>query len=235
MYSLDANEARKADSTGGAIKELGKYVGEVTQAEDIKASTGTRGIALTFKASTGQTARLSLYTEKSDGERIMGFQMLMAMMTCMGLRDITPQPGTVKFWDNDAKQESTKKAQVFPALCKPIGVLLETEDYVKNDGAIGTRMVLKAVFQAKTELTASEILDRKTQPEQLTRMVAQLRHRPARPAKGAAYAPASAPAATTGGAASGFADMDDDIPFISASPMFDMVPSKQRRMGRYGY
>jgi single-strand DNA-binding protein len=41
-----------------------------------------------------------------------------------------------------------------------------------------------------------------------------------------------------GGAASGggFSDMDDDdIPFITSSPMFDMVSSKARRMSRYDY
>jgi hypothetical protein len=36
-------------------------------------------------------------------------------------------------------------------------------------------------------------------------------------------------------AGSGFDDMDDDIPFVSASPMFDMVPRKLRRMARYDY
>ena len=35
------------------------------------------------------------------------------------------------------------------------------------------------------------------------------------------------------GCGSGFDDMNDDIPFVSASPMFDMVPRKVRRMGRY--
>jgi hypothetical protein len=54
---------------------------------------------------------------------------------------------------------------------KPIGLLLETEDSLKRDGATGLRMVIKGVFQADTELTASEMLDRKTKPEQLARMV----------------------------------------------------------------
>lgn len=49
--------------------------------------------------------------------------------------------------------------------------------------------------------------------------------------------PAAQPApqrpATTGAAASsGFDDMDDDIPFISASASYDMTTSKQRRMRR---
>lgn len=33
----------------------------------------------------------------------------------------------------------------------------------------------------------------------------------------------------------GFDDMDDDIPFLSNSPHFDLTTSKQRKMARYDY
>ena len=205
MYALDTTAAKKADQTGSRINELGKYVGQFKQAEDITASTGTKGIALRFEAS-GQTADLSIYTQRANGEQIMGYQALMAIMTCLQLRNIAPKPGMVKHWDNDARQEVEKQAQVFPDLCgKDIGLLLETEDYTKKDGGIGTRMVIAGIFQAKTELTASEILDRKTTPEHLAKMVARLRHRPV---KGAA-APARRESSS---APSGF-DMDEEIPF----------------------
>jgi hypothetical protein len=207
MYQLDPTAARKADQTGNRISEIGKYVGTFTQAEDITAGTGTKGVALRFESS-GQTANLSLYTTKANGDQIMGYQALMAIMTCMSLRNIAPKPGTVKHWDNDAKVEVSKPGQVFPELCgKPIGLLLETEDYPKNNGGTGTRMVIAGIFQAATELTAGEILDKKTKPEQLAKMVARLRHRPAKAAK----APTGAAAPANGG--SGFDDMDDSIPF----------------------
>jgi len=205
MYALDTTAAKKADQTGSRISEIGKYVGKFTQAEDITAGTGTKGIALRFE-SNGQNANLSLYTQKSNGEQIMGFQALMAIMTCMQLRNITPKAGVVKVWDNDARKEVEKKSEVFPELCgKDIGLLLETEDYPKNDGGIGTRMVIAGIFQAKTELTATEILDRKTTPEHLAKMVSRLRHRPI---KGAA-APVRH---ESSGAPSGF-DEEDQIPF----------------------
>jgi hypothetical protein len=98
MYALDPKAARKADQTGNRINEIGKYVGVFTQAEDITASTGTKGVALRFE-SNGQQANLSLYTKKADGTEIMGLQALMAIMTCMRLRNIKPAPGTVKHWD----------------------------------------------------------------------------------------------------------------------------------------
>jgi hypothetical protein len=76
-------------------------------------------------------------------------------------------------------------------------------------------MVLKNVFQPGTELTASEILDKKTQPVVLAKMVEGLRHRPL---KGARPTPQRT-AETAGGppaghpASSGFDGMGDDIPW----------------------
>ena len=140
----------------------------------------------------------------------------MAIMTCLQLRGIKPAPGKVTRYDFEAKKEVVEDGTVFPDLHKPIGVLLETEDYEKKDGSIGTRMVLKNVFQPGTELTASEILDKKTQPELLAKMVEGLRHRPLKGARqpaprqddGFGGPPAGHPAP------SGFDEMDDgSIPF----------------------
>ena len=179
MYKLDPTEARKADSAGGMIAEIGKYVGVFTQAVDITAKTGTKGVSFTFKSNDGQKANLSLYTVKSDGSKIMGYQALMAILTCLQLRNINTAEGMQTVWDKESKKEVQEPATLFPDLAnKPIGLLLETEEYAKNDGSIGKKMVLKGVFQAGTELTASEILDKKTKPEQLTRMVQALRHHP---------------------------------------------------------
>lgn len=213
MYALDTQAARHADTAGATIKELGKYVGEFTQAQDIVTKKGGRGISFTFKSTSGQKATLAIYTQSAEGERYQGYDTLMAIMTCMQLRGIKPAPGKVTKWDYEAKKEVQEDGTLFPELHKPIGVLLETEDYQKQDGSIGTRMVLKNVFQPGTELTASEILDKKTQPVALARMVEGLRHRPLKGARtGAARDDAGGPPAGHP-ASSGFDHMDDDIPF----------------------
>lgn len=187
MYTFDksgAEAARKSDTGGGAIKEIGKYVGEFTQAKDIVAkNTGAKGIEFTFKTESGQKANLSIYTMSASGEKYQGYDQLMAIMACLGLRNIKPQHGRATKYDYDTKKDVIEECSIFPDLCKPIGVLLETEDYQKKDGSVGTKVVLKNVFQAGTELTASEILDRKTTPEQLEKMVAGLRHRPLKGSK----------------------------------------------------
>jgi hypothetical protein len=192
MYKLDPIEARKADSAGGMITEIGKYVGVFTQAVDITAKTGTKGVSFTFKSNDGQKANLSLYTVKSDGSKIMGYQALMAIIACLNLRGIVTAEGMATVWDKASKTEVQEPATLFPDLAnKPIGLLLETEEYSKTDGGVGIKMVLKGVFQASTELTASEILDKKTKPEQLPRLVQALRHHPLKGAQAARPATSS--------------------------------------------
>ena len=215
MYALDTQAARHADTAGATIKEIGKYVGEFIQAQDIKTKKGGRGVSFTFKSTSGQTANLAIYTTSADGERYQGYDTLMAIMTCMQLRGIKPAPGKVTKWDYDAKKEVQEDGTLFPDLHKPIGVLLETEDYEKQDGSIGTRMVLKNVFQPSTELTASEILDKKTQPAALARMVDGLRHRPLKGARPTAPTGGDAGSSPPAGhpASSGFDGMGDDIPW----------------------
>lgn len=210
MYALDTTAARQADTGGAQIKELGKYVGEFTQAKAlISKNTGAKGIEFAFKSNSGQKANFSIYTMSAKGEHYSGYAALMAIMTCMSLRNIKPVLGQAARYDFDTKKEVQEECNIFPELCKPIGVLLETEDYIKQDGNTATRMVLKNVFQASTEMTASEILDKKTSPAQLEKMVAGLRHRPVKGAK--AHAPQAQREQRQ--PSSGFEDMDDDIPF----------------------
>jgi hypothetical protein len=214
MYALDTQAARHADTAGATIKELGKYVGEFIQAQDIVTKKGGRGVSFIFKSASGQKANLAIYTTSANGEHYQGYDTLMAIMTCMQLRGIKPAPGKVTRYDYEAKKEVQEDGTLFPDLHKPIGVLLETEDYEKQDGSVGTRMVLKNVFQANTELTASEILDKKTQPVALARMVDGLRHRPLKGARPAAPAGGNAGSPPAGHpASSGFDDMSDDIPW----------------------
>lgn len=185
MYTLDMDNARKADQRGGSINETGKYVGRFTRAEDIATDKGTKGVDFSFVADDGRRCRFALYTIKADGSRIgIGHGYLMALMTCLKLRELKPQPMMVKKWDNEANAEVDTRAPCFADLMnKPVGLLLEAEEYEKRDGGIGTRMVLAGVFDAATELTASEILDRRVKPEQLAKIIATLRDRPLKPAR----------------------------------------------------
>jgi len=239
MYKLDTKAARSADAGGSSIKEMGKYIGEITQARElISPRTGAQGIEFAFKSQAGQKANLSIYTMSQAGDHYQGYDLINAMMTCMGLRSVAPVHGVATKYDFSQRKDVEEECNIFPDLCKPVGVLLETEDYSKNNGETATRIVLKSVFQASTELTATEILERKTEPVMLARMVAGLKHKPLKVQAAPEYVPpaqsySAPPAGVSAPAASGFDTMDDDIPFATSSMYYDMTTSKQRRMGKF--
>ena len=218
MYALDkesAQAARKAEQRTSFIDEKGKYVGKFTRAEDIVASSGTRGIAFTFETFDGQKANFSIYTIKKDGDKLGDYGTLMALMTCLGVRDIKPAQVQSTVWDRDAGANVTKTLTQFPELLnKPVGILLAMEEYAKKQngvetGETGWSARLNAVFQADTELTAAEILDRKTTPLKLPQLVAALRDRPLKKSGGG-----SNQGNQGGGSSSGSSGgIDDDIPF----------------------
>jgi hypothetical protein len=212
MYALNnetSQAARKAEQRTSFIDQKGKYVGKFTRAEDIKAQSGTRGVAFTFESDDGQKSNFSIYTIKSDGEKLGDYGLLMAIMTCIGVRDIKPAQVASMVWDKEAGANVNKTLSQFPELLnKPIGILLAMEEYEKRDGSgTGWSARLNAVFQASTELTAAEILDRKTTPQKLPQLVAALKDRPLK--KSGTSNPLNSPAPAGGG----FDGMDDDIPF----------------------
>lgn len=216
-YSLDAQQARAGDQRGGYISEIGAYTGKFTRAEEVVATSGTKGVSFTFQADDGQKCDVSLYTVKSDGTQLLGYSVIMALMACLNLRDIKPQNGRVKKYDRDAQREEVVEAVLFPELMnKPIGVFLETEEFEKKDGSVGTSMKIAGFYQAGTHFTATEILDRATKAERFEKMLAGLRHRPLRRPRStgtAPYASSGHPARQAASGGSGVADMDDDIPF----------------------
>lgn len=211
MYKLDPAAAAKADTIGAYINDTGKYVGKFTRAEKLVSATKkTDGIGFTFKADDGRETRFDIWTYNADGKPLSGLNQVNAIMACLQVRELTVISHPVRRWENN--QEVTVDGEVFPELQnKPIGLLLRSEEYEKMSngvatGQVGKRMGLFAIFQAATELMASEILSRKTKPEQLGKVIGLLADKPLRnrPAAGASGADNGRPMSM---------DDLDDIPF----------------------
>lgn len=224
MYTLDPTAARQADNQGAYLKETGKYVGTFTRAEKlVSKNKGTHGIGFTFEANDKRTTRFDIWTAKPNGEHLSGFNTLQAIMTILRLRGIQPAHGKVERYDYDSKKNITVDAEVFPDLTgKPIGLVLRSTEFEKvkdgyPTGETGWRLEPVAPFDAQTEFTASEILDKKTSPTKLANIISTLEDRPLRNRPVAPQAqhqddgfggpPAGHPAS------SGFMDDGADIPF----------------------
>lgn len=207
-YQLSPDLAREGSGGGNSrITESGAYKGVITRAEHIVASTGTVGVEIDFECVTGSKANfITLYTKNSAGEAIWGLKQLNALMTCLSLRDIQPQQATIKKYDFTARQEVDSLVTIFPALMnKPVGLVLQKEQYLKQDNTVGEKLNLVAPFNAETNQVAVEILD-KSQAEQLEKIVSSLKDK-LLPTSGSATS-YQQPTQTAG-----TVDFDDDIPF----------------------
>lgn len=212
MYTLNTEAAKKADVIGAYINETGKYIGTFVRAEKlVSAKAGTDGIGFTFRDESARECRFDVWTQKQNGEALSGLNLINAMMACLQRRALTESMQTVKKWDNGA--EVMMPAPCFAELMNAkIGLLLRAEEYEKmkdgqKTGDRGWRMGLFAVFQADTELMATEVLARKTQPEQLGKVVLMLADKPLK---------AGAARGTASGSNRGSSDVPadfDDIPF----------------------
>jgi hypothetical protein len=203
-YQLDTNAAKKADVIFSKIDSKGKYLGVLTRAEKVTSQKGSVGVDLSFKAEGGESADyLTLWTHNKDGKQLMGFNTLMAIMTCLRVRELKAQDGEIEKYDNDKKARVKVVVPLFRELMdKPLGLLIHMEEYAKTAGGTAWKPVIAAAFD-KDEFTASEILNKAVQPEALAKMVQALRDRPL---KGAA------PSATGTFNSEVPADFDD-VPF----------------------
>ncbi len=206
-YTLDTDAAKQADSGNGRINETGKYTGIFTKAKKVESKKGTQGIELSFQADNGQSADyLTLWTINDQGKQIYGFKQLQALMTCLKQRGIESKFGLVNEYDRDAQAVIEVEAEIFPSLMDaPIGLLVQMEEYEKRSGEIAQKPSIAGFFDPQTEQVALEILEKRS-PEVLSKLIAQLVD--VRKLKTNGHAPASQPAQS-----SGFAGMDDDIPF----------------------
>lgn len=186
-YTLDTDAAKQADTGGGRITETGKYIGQFKVAKKVTSKKGTQGIEFSFEAANGQSADyLSMWTVNQAGEHIYGFKQLMALMTCLKVRGMSASMATIEEYDRDAGAVVKKQAEVYKELMnKPVGILLQMEEYEKKDGTIAEKPSFAGFFDANTEQVATEILE-KSEPRILDKLVSQLT--PVRKLKGSSSA-----------------------------------------------
>lgn len=208
-YNLDPKAASAADVIFSKIEQKGKYLGVITRAEPVTSKKGTKGIDLSFRANSGETADyLTLWTHNTDGKQLMGFNTLMAIMTCLRVKTLSAVDGEIEKYDQDQAKRVKVTVPLFKELMnKQIGLLLAMEEYPKTAGGTGWKPVISAAFD-ENEFTASEILSQAKTQELLGKMVMALHDKPL---KGSQATPAHNQGATS--TSGDFDDFASDIPF----------------------
>lgn len=218
MLKLDSKQAIAADNITAGIRETGKYVGVITRAEKlVSRDKGTQGLGLSFRADSGQTADyLDIYHTKGDGEPLSGLKTVNAILCCTKTAQADEGQIKVEKWDNAAGMRMQVTAPGYPALMgKRIGLLLQkTLETNSRTGADSERVQIFGVFNAETELTASEIYAKAGEPKKLAVMLEALMSRPVRDNRKQTGARATSRSGDSAGA-DRFDGVppDDDIPF----------------------
>lgn len=220
MLKLDTNQAAAADNITSQISEPGKYIGTITRAEKlVSKEKGTLGLGLSFKADNGQTADyLDLYHTKGTGETLTGLKTVNAVLCCAKLRQAEEGVVQVEKWDSVAGARRKMAVTGYPALMnKRIGLLLrKTLETDSKSGKDRERLEIFGVFDPDTEMTASEIISRATEPLKLSAMLDALIARGVidkRTNRQPARQPARQSQQSAGMDRFDDVPMDDDIPF----------------------
>lgn len=178
-YTLDTKAAAAADVIFAKIETKGKYLGMLTRAESVTSKKGTKGVDMSFKADSGETADyLTLWTHNAEGKQLMGFNTLMAIMTCMRVKALNAEVGEIEKYDQDQAKRVKVSVPLFKDLMnKPFGLLLQMEEYPKNAGGTGWKPVIFSAFD-KDGFVATEILNKSTIASTLPKMEAALHDKP---------------------------------------------------------
>jgi hypothetical protein len=185
VYSYDEKRAIEADKFSKYISEGGAYIGKFVTAEDIVSKGGTYGVSFVFESPSDGEAKFSIYTKKSDGTILFGFNLLNSIMFSLGVKSLVSVSERISKYDFTLKRKVDAACSVFKDLQgKEIGIILQEEVYTKQSGkGDGSRVNLVGVFDAKTRLTMSEIKEGKTVPSKVDKTVASLKIKDSREVK----------------------------------------------------
>lgn len=174
MLKLDTTQAAAADNITSQISEPGKYVGTITRAEKlVSQAKGTQGLGLSFRADNGRTAEyLDLYHTKGTGEALSGLKTVNAVLCCTKTKQAEEGTVQVEKWDKVAGARRKMGVTGYPALMnKRIGLLLRKTLETDTNGKDREKLEIFGVFDPETEMTASEILGRASEPKKLSAML----------------------------------------------------------------
>ena len=144
-FNKDA--AMKADN-GSFINEGCVCVGMIVEAKSFKKPSGSAGIEFSLEDHLGRKANyVTIYTKNKDGSENFAASKVQALMGILGIEELNGVAG----------RGDDVGTAFFPALLnKPIGFMLQRENYQKGDGSVGWKMNLVHWFDHTTKQTYVE-------------------------------------------------------------------------------
>lgn len=217
MFNINPAAAKSYDQRGGYISQAGKYTGKIESLVwHVKDSQSgqSQGVFLNFISDDRQKARFYINTSYHGGtQNERGIATINALLSVIRERSSgDPVPCTIKEYDKDLKQEVDVQRECFARLHgKPLGIVVQM---VHEDGQERPKPELYSLFEPATEMTASEIHNRATEPAQLGKVLAYIADNPMydKRRSGSVPPPPKRQEQPTG-RPQPQDDIDDDIPF----------------------
>ncbi len=212
---LSKNSILGSDAQG-FIKESGSYVGIFEMVTLETYAKGAQALKFDFKTPDESKATFKIFVRDNAGNETFGAKSVQALAYLLKIReDFDFVEKTVDCWDSESKTMKPKKCQVFDCFIgQQIGVILQKE-LSTHEGKDYSNLLLLSFFEPTTNMTASELVGKKTAPEVYKKRMAFLEQNPVKDSRknqnqGSVPAP---PAARGSQQAQQADDLDDDIPF----------------------
>ena len=218
MYKLNKQDAIAYDQRGGYINQAGKYVVTIESAVfHVGNNANGRSENLKLSVIDNQKRKATFFINISYSNGVQnegGLRTVSAILACLEEHDSgEPTPAQVKEYNRETKKEEVVTRDCFTKLHgKQLGIVVQM---VHEEGYENPSPSLYSVFEASSELTASEIMRSETQPVQLGKVMAYIANKPmVDKRKVHTAAPPAPPGRQTPAAPAQRADdIDDDIPF----------------------
>lgn len=187
MYALNTKDVKEnvakaySKPMSRNITESGKY-NVVIDCAIWTDFSGWKGLELHLIDENEQKARLQLTYESNQGERFFGADQLDAIMVCSKVKNLTSEPDSYVMWSRAEQSFTEQDVNAAPELKgKHLTLLLQKQlDAYSGQNGVKEQEGLRiyGVYQAETELSASEILERVTIADDIKEAEANLEKSP---------------------------------------------------------
>ena len=219
MFKLSKKDAIAYDNRSNYINEAGKYICTIESAVfHIGNNKNGKSENLRLSVKDGQNRKATFFINTSYANGTInegGLKTISAILACLREHDTGEAvSASVKEYNSETKQDEVVIRDCFTKLHgRALGIVVQM---VHEDDRENPTASLYSVFEASSELTASEIMRAETQPAQLSKIMAYIANKPLIDKRKNSTVPPqptrqSMPQPTTPTAP--IDDIDDDIPF----------------------
>lgn len=144
---------------------------------------GWKGLELNLVDENEQKARISLTYQSNTGERFFGADTLDSIMVCTGVKNLTAAPDSYVQWSKVEQSFTEQDVNGCPELKGKwvVGLLqAQLDAYTNTQGVVTPTegMRIYGIYQAQYELSANEIMDKVTIPNDIHESLANLEKSP---------------------------------------------------------